>query len=246
MKVHFKNFIYIILLILNIINTYQYMNYKPVQINTTKIISTIEIKPILQDIDQQILTANQYIKQKQKVDINRMQILYQYPQYPAGCEFAAAVMLLNAYNFYIDIPTIMQYSSFSNSDFYYSFWGSVYSMGAAYAPSMTNTLNNFLQQQNSTLVAYNISNTSWIDIENYILNGNPIMVWYTTDFQYPRYTNFYAHSAQMYANEHCITIRSIQGDKVEVFDSINGQCFIDKILFKDIWQACGAMAVKIE
>lgn len=174
---------------------------------------------------------------------------YQYPDYPAGCEIASLCMVLRAYGFNIDIEQIYQnYISRSDSEFITSYYGSIYNNGFAFPYAIATAANRYLIDNNSNLIATDISGCSWKQYLSYLENNTPIISWYTIDGKTPNWSKDKQGNYEFYRNEHCIVIYGInyKDNTVQVCDPIDGKKEIDLEYFKNIWETCGSYAVIIK
>lgn len=168
----------------------------------------------------------------------------QLPDYPAGCEIVTLQNALEAFG--VDLTFDETYALFdhSDSDFAYAWWGDPYTQGAAYPPAMLNAVNRALESRG--YIALNISGGNLEDIFHYVIEKDGlVIVWYTTDYELPRWTDWVIDQYQMYKNEHCVLVYDIADTDAHVMDPLKGDVDIPLKDFRKIWEACGALAVAV-
>jgi uncharacterized protein YvpB len=184
-----------------------------------------------------------------------LELIYQYPELPAGCESVALTMLLNYYGFNLDKTTIADdYLIYSNDSFVTGFLGNPYTStgGGAYAPAMTDTANLFLAEQGSDLSAINISGTDFDDLLYFVADGTPVMVWTTMYLSTPEYSGT-IHSYddtdyQWVTSEHCVVLSgyNLTTNEVTIYDSISGIVTYDKDDFAAVYDGMWKMAMILQ
>ena len=177
------------------------------------------------------------------ISTEHVEVINQFPDYPAGCEFAAATMLLRSYGYDVDIEDLLDTMNYSDDNFVFAYWGDVKTQGAVYAPGLVICINNWLQENGTVLRSSNYSGMSWDDVISTLESGRPLIMWYTSDYSFPQYTDFTSNGETMYSNEHCVVAYGIKDGKVQVADSIHGYTEIEETTFQQIWSDCGAMAI---
>lgn len=167
-----------------------------------------------------------------------------------GCSaFACAAIALNAYGYNTSIPDLLTYTEFdkANNNFVYKYTGNIYSKGVIYPDGLTLTINHFLsKKQNNKLKAENISGIQWKKLKQY-LNTNLIICWFTQDYKAPILIQKIYDRYTLYDKSQTILLESIIDNKVIFYNPNKEQCLdeIDEQYFKEIWNKCGSLAVKI-
>lgn len=177
------------------------------------------------------------------IPAENVEVINQFPDYPAGCEFAAATMLLRSYRYDVDIEDLLDTMNYSDDNFVFTYWGDVKTQGAVYAPGLVICINNWLQENGAIFRSMNYSGISWSDVISTLESGRPLIMWYTSDYSSPQYTDFTSSGEYMYYNEHCFVVYGVEDGKIQVADSIHGYTEIEEATFQQIWNECGAMAI---
>ncbi len=182
-----------------------------------------------------------------------MEIVYQHPELPTGCESVALTMLLKYYGFELDKTTIASdYLVYSGSNFAEGYVGNPFSYGGAgiYSPGLTRTANNYLHEQETTLNAKNITGSSPETLYKYIANDTPVVVWNTIHMagNVPGYT--VEHNGVEYHwddCEHCVVLTGydLERNVVVVNDPVDGIVERDAEMFWERYRNLGSMAIMI-
>ncbi len=177
----------------------------------------------------------------------------------AGCETYACTMLLNSLGFDVDEHTIADnylnthYLSWDENgkafgpDMHSAFAGSPYAGWGVYAPSMAKSMNSYLQDQHSTLKAYDYKDIPLETLcRDYVSRDIPVMVWATTDMEEPyvfdSWTVDYVDenaeakigdTVDWYMHEHCLVLIGYDENEYYFADSAAGAVsHFDKELVK--------------
>ncbi|MBR1815711.1 MAG: C39 family peptidase [Lachnospiraceae bacterium] len=185
-----------------------------------------------------------------KVELT-LELIYQNPEYPAGCEAIALTMLLNYYGYNLDKSTIINdYLIYSEENYIQGYKGKpdISPGGGCYAPAITNTTNRFLIEKKSNYIAKNISGTELTDLFPYIAQGYPVLVWTTVGLNPCRKASYiYKYGDTEYTwvyNEHCVVLTGydLNENTVTVYDSIDGIITHDttdfQTIYNDMWKMC--------
>ncbi len=175
--------------------------------------------------------------------------ILQNPELPSGCEPTSLVIVLNAMGFSIDPVTFVDTyvemdSSWTDATM---FLGSPYTGGGAFPPAVVNMANAFLEDYGSQATATDISGATFEEIIELTQEGTPVLVWTTMYMQEtPAYSGQVIGEYSWYRNEHCVVVYGVseEGD-VLVSDPLDGLVERDYDTFKEIYEACGQMAVII-
>lgn len=177
------------------------------------------------------------------VPAQHVEMVYQYPDYPAGSEFAAATMLLNSYGYNAEIQNLLDTVNYSDDNFVFCYWGDVKTEGAIYAPGLVVCINNYLQDINAKFRSTNLTGMTWDEVVSMLNSGKPLIMWVTEDYTAPHFTDFSANNQYLYSNEHCVCVYGIDEGIVRVADPLKGFIGIDESIFQQVWTECGEMAI---
>lgn len=175
----------------------------------------------------------------------------QLPKYPSGDEFAAAASFLNAYGYDATIEDLISCMNYSEDNFVEAYVGDATTdTGYCFAGSLVICMNNYLVPQKASFRTVNKTSFSWEEFKHYINSGQPMIVWFTSDYNYPRFTDITCNSYfTMYENAHCVVVYGIENGIVAFADSLNedngGKVGIPEDEFRQIWEACGSQCIGI-
>ena len=179
-------------------------------------------------------------------------IIYQYPDMPSGCEITSLTMTLN----YIGINVSNKYLAdnyldTTEYDMFKSFVGSVYddhSFGC-FAPVIVKAANSFFMDNNINAEAVDISGSTREEIYDYIEDGDPVIIWNTEDMLPMKNEVYYIDGNEFiwYDNEHCVVICGYDknNNTVEIADSIAGKVTRDADIFFQRYEDMLSQAVYI-
>lgn len=195
--------------------------------------------------------------------ISDFNCVYQNPELPTGCEITAMDMVLQYYGFDIDkvtlakeyMPTI-SYGSYRNdenvvdkSDMNNYFIGDPETvMGyIAGTGAVQTAANNYLEETDSDLRAYDITGVSLSEIYEYVADDTPVVVWVTIGmvdrteikYYYVDYTNY----IEWTYNDHGAILIGYDDSTVTIADPIDGIVEYDKEQFESVFESRGNMAV---
>lgn len=183
-----------------------------------------------------------------KVDLT-LDLIYQNPEYPAGCESMALTMLLNYFGYELDKNVIIDnYLIYSDDNYIMGYKGrpDISPGGGCYAPALTNTANRFLIENKSSYTAKNISGTDFKELFSYLAKGYPVIVWTTVGLKPCNKASYiYKYGDTEYTwvyNEHCVVLTGydLNNNTVTIYDSIDGiiTYSIDDFqkIYDDMWK----------
>ena len=179
----------------------------------------------------------------------QVEAIQQLPEFPSGDEFAAAASFLNAYGYDAMIEDLIPCMNYSEDNFVEAYVGdATTNTGYCFSGSLVICMNNYLAPQNTPLRTINQSGISWEDFKNYINSGQPMIVWFTNDYNLPRFTDITCNNYYtMYENAHCVVVYGIENGIVAFADSLNenngGKVGIPEDEFRQIWEACGSQCI---
>lgn len=175
-----------------------------------------------------------------------IEIYYQYPEYPAGCELASVCQVLRYYGYSVDIEDLLHtYLPVSNEEWIYSYYGDIYSSGFAFPHAITIAVQDYLVDKESDLRVEDISGCSWEEYTSYLVRGYPLITWYTIDYDSPRWSYNSMGGYRVWWDLHCITVYDIDDKYVYIADPIEGFTVQEIEYFKELWQECGSYAVAV-
>lgn len=161
------------------------------------------------------------------LDVN---IIYQFPDMPSGCEVTSLAMVLN----YIGIDVTNKYLAdnyldSSTYDMSESFVGNVYDDNSfgCFAPVIVRTANDFFEDNNYQYEAVNVSESTKQQLIGYLCDNKPVIIWNTQDMQ-PTYIEEYnlnGYKFTWWGNEHCVVLCGYneEDNTFEIADSIAGK-----------------------
>lgn len=215
---------------------------------TTQAFPDISMDSIRQSIIDSILN-NTSSKTKVSLPVN---IIYQYPDMPSGCEITSLTMILNYMGINVSNKYLADnYLDTNEYDMFKSFVGSVYddhSFGC-FAPVIVKAANSFFTDNNINAEAVDISGSTRDEIYDYIEDGDPVIIWNTQEMKttYIKEYNIDGNIFTWYANEHCVVICGYDKDNntVEIADSIAGKVTRDADTFFQRYEDMLSQAVYI-
>ena len=181
----------------------------------------------------------------------RVEAVQQLPEFPSGDEFAAAASFLNAYGYDVNIYSLLNTMNYNEEDFVLCYVGDARTdTGYCFAGSLVICMNNYLAQNDAAFHTQNFTGITFEELKEYVSSGNPLIVWFTGDYQLPRFNGqIYNDYFQMYENAHCVVVYDISNGVVSFADSLveenNGKTRIAEDEFRQIWEACGSQAIGI-
>ncbi len=167
----------------------------------------------------------------------------QLPEHPAGCEVVALQNALEGFGVERTFDEVFALFDRSTWDFATSWWGDPDSVGAAYPPAVEEAANRALEGTGRT--ARDATGIGTDELSRELSGGAIAVVWFTTDYAAPRWSDWWCGGYRMYSNEHAITIDEIAGGNVYGSDPLRGRVAMALPAFEETWRACGGMAVLI-
>lgn len=206
----------------------------------------------LQDVGQKQQTKIPIVYDRPMENhIAQAEVVQQLPEFPSGDEFAAAANFLNAYGYDTIIEDLIPHMNYSEDNFVKAYVGdATTNTGYCFAGSLVICVNNYLVSQKASVRTINKSGIFWEEFKSYINSGQPMIVWFTNDYNSPRFTDItYNNYYTMYENAHCVVVYGIENGMVEFVDSLNenngGKICIPEDEFRQIWQACGSQCIGV-
>ncbi len=183
-----------------------------------------------------------------------MELVYQHPELPTGCESVALTMLLKYYGFELEKTTIASDYLIYSSNFVEGYVGNPFSTGGAgiYSPGLTRTANKYLDAQGSDLNARNVTDSTPEELYRYVAEGTPVVVWNTVYFLQNQpsgqYQKWGEKLYQWDSCEHCMVLTGydLERNVVIVHDPIEGVVERDAEGFWQRYENLGSMAIIIQ
>ncbi len=182
-----------------------------------------------------------------------MELVYQHPELPTGCESVALTMLLKYYGFDIEKTTIAKDYLVYSSNFVEGYMGNPFTTGGAgiYSPGLTRTANKFLNAQESDLNAKNVTDSTPEELYRYVSEDMPVVIWNTVYFLQNQPTGLKVKwgekTYEWDSCEHCMVLTGydLERNVVIVHDPIQGVIERDADGFWERYEKLGSMALII-
>lgn len=197
--------------------------------------------------------------------IENFETVLQNPELPTGCEVTSLTAVLNYLGYEVDkvtmaneyLPKMNFYrkdGKLYGTDFRYVFAGTPFNNSSygCYAPCIMNTANAYLKYHQNIHKAIDVSGREFTDLEFYINNNMPVIVWATSEnLKQPKLTTKWTtpsgENVQWLSGEHCMVL--IGYDKINgtvtVADPLVGLTTYPYELFKTRYEQMGKQAVVI-
>lgn len=198
--------------------------------------------------------------------ISDFECVYQMPELPTGCEITAMEMVLQYYGFDIDkvtmandyMPTISYDTRWNDesvtdkNDMNNYFIGdpeTVYGYIAG-TGAIQIAANDYLEDENSDLEAYDITGASFSQLYNYIDNNIPVVIWVTIGMIDRSDVQYYYIDSDTYIewtmDDHGAVLIGYDDTTVTIADPISGIVEYDREQFESVFASRGNMAVVVE
>ena len=178
----------------------------------------------------------------------------QNPELPNGCEITSAAIVLNYLGYNADKVTLAEeylptHVPYWEADPEMEFMGSPFDELAFYClpGAITTAVNAYLANQNSVYSALDITGASTSELEMYLAQGTPVLVWTTRAFTDPlyNYTFTLADGSWPYSNSHCLVLTGCDADNYYFADPMLEITSIDRDTFSKRYAEMGSHAVVI-
>lgn len=219
------------------------------QTHITKTEVTTEEETISTMITDDTLINNTYIL---PVDV-----IYQYPELPTGCEITSLAVVLN----YLNFPTnkldltdnYLIKDNYGVSDFNNAFIGDPRSSSGhgCYAPVIQKSATLYFEQNGYSNKAIDLTGTDLTDLYKYVENGFPVITWTTSGLVEPYQTYVWTlpsgEDVYWMTNEHCVVLigYNIDDNTVTVVDPQKGVINYDTKLFNQRYEELNKQAIII-
>ncbi|MGN0355119.1 MAG: C39 family peptidase [Muricoprocola sp.] len=185
-----------------------------------------------------------------------VQEIEQNPELPTGCESVALTMALNYEGFELEKTTIAREYLIVNrttDNMAIGYVGDPFSESGAgcFPPALAATANNFLQDYDAELTAYDLTGTEFEELFSYIAAGTPVVIWTTMYMAEPEFTGevgrFGEREYPWYRQEHCVVMSgyNLEEMTVQINDPLEGTVTRSLEDFKAIYEKTGENAIVI-
>ena len=163
-------------------------------------------------------------------------------------------MVLKYLGFYLEKTTIADdYLVFADRNFAMGYIGNPHTEDGAgiFAPGLVKTANNFLEAQGSEKRGFDISDTDFEDLYNYVAAGIPIIIWNTMYLEKPVPTDevceFEGKTYRWFRNEHCMVMCGFDKENgtLLIQDPLDGLVERDAETFAKYYEELGKNAMII-
>lgn len=177
---------------------------------------------------------------------SHVEVVEQLPDFPSGDEFAAAASFISSYGYDTNIIDLLDHMNYDEENFIECYVGDARTdTGYCFAPALVICMNNYLATDIDTnLRTQNFSGIDFGTFKDYIVDGKPMIVWYTIDGEMPQFEDeLYNNYFRRYSSAQVIVVCGIQNGIVAAIDSINGTIEIPEDEFRQVWEACGSQCI---
>lgn len=232
-------FVIVMIIVLYMSSRYWYYDTKE------DIINVISNKTIIEEAETETQYITVLVERNEmssdrflnvKLDVN---CILQKPELPTGCEVTSLTIVLNYLGFDIDKTTLSdiflpkgEIGSTHPDDAFIGNPRDTNGYGAN-APVLVTTANDYLSYYDTDYQAYNVSGNEFSELEKYVLDGYPVMVWETINMVDSVPTTKWTlddEEYQWYANEHCMVLIGWTEDDYIMADPLKGIVEYDKQL----------------
>lgn len=192
-----------------------------------------------------------------------MDVIWQYPEFPNGCEATSLCASLNYFGYPAEkeeiVYSYMPYELFENIDGVYhapnpeeKYAGDPATSFGFYAfeAPVAKAANSYLLEHGSSIVASGFKDVVEEDILKAISDGFPVIAWVTID--YSSKASFHesfnwelpdGSTYQPYSNLHCVTVYGFDNAYIYINDPIEGKLSVEREDFLASHKALGSRAV---
>lgn len=197
-------------------------------------------------------------------DLTSLQPVLQNPSYPNGCEIASLATVLGWYGFDVTMEelddTFLPKQGFSYSKHgvrmgadpsaaYVGEPSSVEGGWYCFEQPLARAADAYLSAQGSTLSAQIISGASLDELDTWLADHVPVIVWFTLGYNTPvRSTTFSwrledGRSYRPYTNLHCLVLTGSSNGYYQLADPLRGITFVSRETFKTVYTQMGQRAM---
>ena len=173
-------------------------------------------------------------------------LIYQNPELPQGCEITALTMALNYIGVEVDkcdmADTYLPKSKTLDADPEEYYLRNPRTNGFyCFAPVLVKTIDRYNRANKTDIYVEDLTGSEVSVLYDKIAEGTPVVVWGTLLWGLP-----YKYSSGLYGNLHCMVLSGYTGTKVYITDSIYGATVIDRATFETVWKKMGSRALIVE
>ena len=174
----------------------------------------------------------------------------QLPELPNGCEATSLSIVLQYYGYAVDKleisesylstkPLARTWHGYYSGDPALAYCGDAEALGYyCFAGPLCEAANRYLQEQNSTLRALDLTGQSTYVLKNLVSGGIPVVFWATLDFaaieKSERTWTIFEDGTQYqpYSNLHCLVLYGFDLFYYDVYDPLKGAARIPRLVFE--------------
>lgn len=200
-------------------------------------------------------TTEYIIPDAHTIDVD---IIFQNPELPTGCEITSLAMLLNYLGFRVSKTELA--SGYLNKNyngdvgFDQAFIGTPESDGGygCFAPVIRDSANKYLAAEAEGYLASDITGTDFEELYEYIGRGMPVVAWCSMGLinVYRRFAFYDRNKNEVYwyDNEHCVLLVGYdrEAGTVTAADPLAGRVVYSAARFEQIYNELGKQAVIVE
>ncbi len=173
-------------------------------------------------------------------------LVYQSPELPQGCEITALTAAMNFMGYNVDkcemADKFLPKSKTLDADPNEYYLRNPRTNGFyCFSPVIVNTVERYERANKVGITATDISGCLPEKMYETISEGKPVVVWGTLRWNPP-----YKYSSGLYGNLHCMVLSGYTNNTVTITDSIYGMTKVDRATFESVWKRMGSQAVVVE
>ncbi|MCP2034387.1 uncharacterized protein YvpB [Planomicrobium sp. HSC-17F08] len=190
-------------------------------------------------------------------------ILLQEPELPTGCEITSLTAMLNYYGepvtkeemakkFLKKVPLRVEGGKLIGPDPQDAFTGDPTSAKGVYVfpQAVVETAEKYAASVNEQFTASDLSGSSSQEIEKYITNGVPVLMWITRELEPPVTNNGWwiegtTEYHKTFQNQHAVVLMGIDESSVTIMDPLKGKAVHDKNEFFTSYESLGSYAMAL-
>lgn len=199
-----------------------------------------ELKEMMEEIEEAKLPLSVLLD---------VETILQEPELPTGCESVALTMLLSYEGYDLEKTTIADeyliYSENWNFDEGYVGDPATPTGAGCFPPTIVKTADAYLEEQDSSLQAVNLTGKSMEELLHYVAAGHPVAVWTSMYMETPILSEVLESEFPWYDTEHCVVLAGydMEAETVSVKDPLLGSVERDLEAFEELYDLIGQYAV---